>query len=117
MFSAAFILHILQKGLLVLCSVGCLVLRINIHSFVPLSKRSQLPERIKDVRGNQKHARRWSHFGVVFGELLSSYLHSEEQVFLPWSLLLGQSSHHAVHVIEHVLVHSNNMMQCDCMPL
>jgi len=72
MFLAVFILHILEKGLLVLCSVGCLILRININSLVPLSKRSLLPERIKDVCGHQDHAHGRSHFGVVFGELLSS---------------------------------------------
>ena len=72
MFGAVFILHILQEGLLVLCCVECLVLRINIHSPVPLSKRSQLAERIGDVRGNEKHAHHWSHFGVVFGQLLSN---------------------------------------------
>jgi hypothetical protein len=72
MFGAVFILHILQKGLLVLCSVGCLVLRIDIHSLVPLSKQLKLSERIEDVHGNQKHARCWSHSTIVFGELLSS---------------------------------------------
>jgi len=35
------------------CSVGCLILRIDIHSLVPLCKRSQLPEWIEDVCGNQ----------------------------------------------------------------
>ena len=29
-------------------------------------------KRIEDMRGNQKPARCWSHFGVVFGELPSS---------------------------------------------
>jgi hypothetical protein len=72
MFGAVFILHILQRGLRVMCCVGCLVLRINIHSFVPLSKRLELHDRIEDMCGNQKHARRWSHFGVVFGKLLLS---------------------------------------------
>jgi len=66
MFGAVFILDIFQKPLLVLCSLGCLILRINIHSLVPLAKRSQLPERIEDVRGNQKHGSRCSHFGIVF---------------------------------------------------
>jgi hypothetical protein len=72
MFAAVFILNILQKGLLELCSVGCLVLRIDIHSLVPVSKRSQILKRIKDMCGNEKHARRCSHFSLVFGQLLLS---------------------------------------------
>jgi len=42
-------LHVLQKGLLVSGSIGCLVLRINSHSLVPLPKQSQLVERIEDA--------------------------------------------------------------------
>jgi hypothetical protein len=38
MFGTVFILHIIQKGFLVLGSVGYLVLRIRFHSLVPLSK-------------------------------------------------------------------------------
>jgi len=117
MFGTVHILHLHQKGLLVLGSIGYLVIRINIHSLVPLSKRSQLPKRIDNMGRNQRHARRWSHFGVVFGQPLSIYLHSKEQVFHPWSLLPGQSSHHAVHVIEHVVEHCDNVMQCDSMSL
>jgi hypothetical protein len=102
---------------LVLGSIGCLVLRINIHSLVPHSKRSKLPERTQDMSSNEKYAHCWSYFSVVFGQLLSSQLHSEEQVFLPLSLLLCQRSHHATHVIEHIIVHCDNVMQCDRMPL
>jgi len=58
MFGAVFILHILQKGLLVLGSIRCLVLRINIHSLVPLSARSQHPVKIEDMCRNWKRARR-----------------------------------------------------------
>jgi len=116
MFGTVFILHILQKGLLVLCSIGCLVLRMCIHCFVLLSKQSQLPERMEDMCRNGKHARRWSHISVIFGHLRLSKLHSEEQVFLPWSLFLSQSWHHAIHAIEHIIVHWDDMMQCDCMP-
>jgi hypothetical protein len=54
---------------------------------------------------------------VVFGQLLSRQLHREEQVFFPLSFLLSQGSHHAIHVIEHVIVDCDNVMQCDCMPL
>jgi len=72
MFGTVFTLHILQRGLWVLGSIGCLVLRINIHSLVPLSKRLQLPEWIDDVCTNQKHTRFWSHCSIIFGQLLSS---------------------------------------------
>jgi len=67
MCGAVFILHILQNGLLVLGNIGCLVLRIVIHSRVPLSKWSQLPERIEDMCRNEKHACPWRHFNRVFG--------------------------------------------------
>ena len=70
MFSTVFILHVIQIGLLVLGSIGCLVLRINIHSLVPVSKSSQLPERIENMCRNEKHALCWSHFGIVFSQLL-----------------------------------------------
>jgi hypothetical protein len=53
MFGTVFILHILQKGLLVLESIGFLVLRIDIDSLVPLSTRLQLPERIEDMCRNE----------------------------------------------------------------
>jgi hypothetical protein len=72
MFGAVLIPHRLPKGLLVLCCIGCLVLRINIHSLVPHSKGSQVPGSIEDVWGYKKHARHWSHFAVVFGKLRSS---------------------------------------------
>ena len=72
MFGTVFILHLLQKGLLVLGSIGCLVLRIDIHSLVPLSKRSQLPKRIEDMCRNEKHASLWSYYSIVFGHPLSS---------------------------------------------
>jgi len=32
------------------------------------------------------------------------------------SLVLSQSSHNAIHVIEHAIVEWNDMMQCDHMP-
>jgi len=117
MFGTIFILHILQKGLLVLGSIGCRVLRINIDSHVPLPQQSQLLQRIEYVGWNENHTCRWSHVSIIFGHRLSSWLHSEEQVFLPLSLLLCQSSHNAIHVIEHVVIDCDKMMQCDCMPL
>jgi len=117
MFGAVFILQILQKGLLVLGSIGCPVLRINIHSLVPLSERSPLPKRIKNICRNAKHSCCWSYFSVVLGQLLSSWLHSEELVFLPRRFLLSQGLHHAIHVIEHVIVYCDDVMKCDGMPL
>jgi len=116
MFRTVFILHILHKGLLVLGSIGCLIFRINIHSLVLLSKQSQHPEKIEDMCRYEKHTCRWSYFRVVFGQLLSSHLHSEEQVFLPLSLLLCQRSHDAIQMIELVIVHCDNVMQWDWMP-
>ena len=117
MLGTVFILNILQKGLLVLGSMECIVLRINIHSLVSHSKRSQLPKRIEDMCRNEKHAHRCSHFSMVIGQLLSSYLHREEYVFLPCSRLLSQSSHYVVHVYANVGVHCNTVMHCDCTAL
>jgi len=116
MFGTVLIPNIHQKGLMEVGSIVCLVLRNNIHSLVPVSKQSKLPNMIEDICRDKQHARRWSHSSMVFWQLLSSELLSEEQVIFPWSVLLGQSSHYAVEVIEHVVVHSDNVMQCDCMP-
>jgi hypothetical protein len=66
---------------------------------------------------NEKHTRRWSQFSIILGQLLSSYHHSEEQVFLALILHLSQSLHHTRHMIEHVIVHCDHMMPCDCMAL
>jgi len=117
MLGKEFILNILQKSLSVLGSIACLVHRMKIHSFFPLSKGSPLPKKIADMCRNEKHARRWRHIKGVFGQLLSTKLHSEEQVFLPWGLLLSQRSDHTVHMIEHLIVHCNIVMQVGCMPL
>jgi len=117
MFGTLFILHILQKSILVLGSIRCLILRIDIQSLGPLPTQSQLPERIEDLCRNEKHTCPWSHFSILFGQLQSSWLHSEEQVMLPLSLLLSESSHNVIHMIEHVIIDSDKVMQCDCMPL
>jgi len=116
MFRAVFILHILQTGLLVLGSIRGIVFRINIHSLVPLPKRSQLPERIKDMCRNEEHTSLWSHFHIVFRQLLPRTLHSKESIFLPLCLFLGQSSDHAVHVIKRVIVDSDDVTQSNGMP-
>ena len=117
MIGAVFILRILQNGLLVSCSVGYHISRITIHSLGPVSKWSQHPERIKKVGGNSPHACRWSYICIGFRKLLSSKLDSEEHVFIWLSLLLRQSLHHAILMMEHVIVHGDNMLQFDCMPL
>jgi len=70
MFVTVFILHILQQGLLNLGSIGCLILRIDIQSLVPLATQSQLPETIEDMCRNEKHTRHWSQFTRIFGQLL-----------------------------------------------
>jgi len=117
MFCTIFILHILQKGLLVLGSLGCLMPRMDICSLVPLPKQSQRPEMIEDVCGNEQSSRCWSQFGIIFGHHLSRSLHSKDQVLLPLGLHPSQSLNDAIHVIEHVILHCVNMVQCDCMPV
>jgi hypothetical protein len=66
MFRAVFVLHILQKGLLVLGSIRSLVFRIDIHALVPLPKQLQLPDGIKDMCRNQEHTSHWSDFSIIF---------------------------------------------------
>jgi len=117
MFGTVFILHIPQKCLLVLGSVAYFVLRINIRSLVPLCKRLQLLERIEGMCRNEKHPPCWSHFSVVFGQVLPSKLYSEEHVLLPLSLLFNQGSHYAIHMVEYRIVHCDNVMQYDCIYL
>jgi hypothetical protein len=116
MSSTVFILYILQKGLLVSGSIRSLVFRINIHSLVPLPNRSQLGERIVDMCRNAQHTSHWSDFGVLFEHLVPRKLRGKESVILLLSLLLGQSSHHAINVIKQVIVDSNNVVQSNGMP-
>jgi hypothetical protein len=117
LFGTEIILHLLWKGLLVLGSVECLVLRINIHSLVPLWVWSQLPKRIEEMCSNETHTRHRSPASIVFEQSLSRYFHREQQAFLPWILLVNQSSHHTVHMIKHLIVHSDHIVECDCIPL
>jgi hypothetical protein len=77
MFRALLVLYILPKGLLVLGSTRSLLFRIDIHSLAPFPKQSQLPERIMDMGRNEKHTSRWSHFSVIFGQLLPCKLHGK----------------------------------------
>jgi len=72
LFGTIFILRRLQKGLLVLGSIGCLFLRINRNSPVLLPKQLQLAERIENLCWNQHHKCHWSHHSIIFAQLLSS---------------------------------------------
>ena len=117
MFGTIFILYVLQKGFLALGSIWCLILWINIHSLDPHPKRSQYAELIEDLCRHEQHTSRWSHCEIIFGQLLSSNLHRDEQVLLPLSLLHRESPHNAIHVIKHVILHCDTVMQCDCMCL
>jgi len=116
MFGTVFILHILQKGLLVLGSIRSLVLRMNIHRLVPLPKWSQLPETIKYICRNEKRTGLWSDFSRIFHQLLARTVHGEVEVFLPLWLVFSQSLHNAIHLIEHVIVDTDDGMQSNGMP-
>jgi len=111
MFGTGLNIRILQKHLFVLCSTRSLILGIHIYSVVPLPKWLQLPERFKYLCRTEKHTRSSSHCSIIFGWLLARKLHGKELVFLPLSVLLSQCSHHAIHMVEHVIVHSDGMMQ------
>jgi hypothetical protein len=65
---------------------------------------------------NAKHTSHWSDFGILFEHLLPRTLRGKESVILPLSLLLGQSSHHAVNVIKQVIVDSDDVVQSYGMP-
>jgi len=117
MLDTVVIMHILQKGFLVLSSIRCCVLRMNIHYHVQLPKWLQCPESIEDMLCNEKHTHRRSLISIIFRHLLTGKLHGEKQVCHPLSLLLSHSSHNAIHMIENVIVYCDNLMQCHCMPL
>jgi hypothetical protein len=117
MFTVVFVRLIIRKGLLVSGSTRWLIFSINIQSLVPLPKRSPLLERIKDMNRNEKQTSCWSHFMIIFGQLLPRKLHGKELVFLSLSLHLGQSSHHTIHVIKHWIVDSDDVVQSNGMPV
>ena len=116
MFSVVFVPHILQKGLLVLASIWSLVFRINIHSLVPVPKQSQLPQMIKDMCYNDKNTSCTSNFSIIFGQLLPRKLHRKLSVIILLWLFLCQISHHAIHMIERVIVDSDDVMQSKSIP-
>jgi len=115
MFETVFVLYILQKDLLVLASIRSLVFRINVHRLVPLPTWLQLPERSEEMCRNVKQTGHWSDFNIVFGQRVAHNLYAEVLVFLPFCVLLSQSSHNAIHMIEPVIVNRNDMMQSNCM--
>jgi hypothetical protein len=112
---AVFMLHRLQTGHLVLNSIRSLVLMINIHSIGQLPQWSQLPERINDMCWNMKQTWHWSDFSIIFAQLLSCNVHREVYIFIPIYLLHSQYSHNTVHMVQHVIVHRNDMMQSNCL--
>jgi len=116
MFGRLLILHILRPCRLGLGSDGCLVPRIHFHSPIPLPKRSQLPEGIKDVCWNEKHTGRWSNFSITFERVPAPKLHGKVWIFLPVSCLLRQGSHNSINIVEHVMVDSDGVMHSNRMP-
>jgi len=116
MLGAVFILHILQKCLMVLVSIRGLVLSIESHALSMLAKWLQLPERMKDMCRNEKDTRRRRYFSITFGHLWAHKLHSRVYVFLPLSLLLSLSSHNGIHTIHHVIAERDNVMQSNRIP-
>ena len=66
-FGTVFVLHILQKRLLILRRIWSLVIRIDIRSLVPLPEPLQLLKRIKDMCWNEKQTGYWIYFRILFG--------------------------------------------------
>jgi hypothetical protein len=100
---------------MVLSSMRCHILRMNIHSLDPDSKWSRLVERIEDACWNVKYTGRASNLHVIFGLHLTWKYYGDIQVFCPLSLVLKFSSHDTTHMIEHVIVHSEVMLLSDWM--
>ena len=117
MLGVVFILNILVKGIFVLGSMGCVVLRINNESLVPRPIQSQCPERTEGICTHPMHPHRWSDFNMIYRQPPSSSPHSEESSLLQRSILLSQFRRNTVHVIEYVFVDWDHVMHCDCMHL
>ena len=88
-FDAVFVLHILQKCLIVLGSIRSLILRIDSHSLVPFPKRLQLRKRIKNMCWNKKRTRRWSDFSKVFGQLCRANFTAKYKSSFLWVFFLA----------------------------
>ena len=89
MFGTVFILHLVQKCLLVLGCIRSLVLTNNIHSLSHILNDCNLPKKSKICA----EMRSIPIVGVTSAYYLDSFYHAnltrEVQVLLPWSLLLG----------------------------
>jgi len=116
MFGTVLILHVPLIHLLALGSIRSLVLRIDICSLVALPEWLQVPEWIQDVCWNEKHLHRWSNFRMIFCQLLSYKCHNILKVFIAFSLLLSESSHNAIHMIEYGIIKYHNVMHSNCKP-
>jgi hypothetical protein len=68
------------------------------------------------MRQNDDHTSHWSDFGKIFVLLLPRKLHGRESVYLRLSVLLGQSSQYAAHVISHASLDSDDVLQSNSMP-
>lgn len=77
MFGILFILHILQKHNQQWGRIRSLVFSIDIDCLVPLPKRLQLLQRMKEVCCYEKHTHRWSDFSTILGKLVSCIVHGE----------------------------------------
>ena len=64
---------------------------------------------------NDKNTRRKCNFSILFGCLVPRKLHDKVYFFRLVCLLLGQSMQHSVHLITHVIVDSDDMMQSNGM--
>jgi len=115
-FGAVFILHIIQKCLLIFHCIGSLVFKNDIHSLVPNSIQSQRPERINDMCYNDKHTSCWSNCHIIYGQLVSRQHHGEVYVCLAWCLLPTLSSHNTTHKIEHFIRNNVDVMESNYMP-
>jgi hypothetical protein len=111
MLDIVFILHIFQQDLLVLGTKDSLVCGMNIHLLVPLHEGSQYPESVNKIYRNERQTGGWSNFIPVFRKHLSQKLHGNVSVSLPLSFLLSYRLHNAIRLIEHVIVHSDNIKQ------
>jgi len=116
-FGKIFILHKLWNQLLVLAYIASLILRIDIHSRIPLSKPMHTRPRMKEMYCNENVSCYWNKNSKIFVQLLLSKLHCQVQVFFPFSLSPSWSDFNTIHMIKHRLVDSNNMIQCNCMPV
>jgi hypothetical protein len=116
MIHTAVLLHILQNRLLVLGGISGLLIRFNIRSLVSISESSHLAERIKDVCRNEQRTSWWHKLSITIGQRLSHKLHCEVYVSLPLGRVFSYNFDNTIHIIKLLIVHSHNVMQCNCIP-